>query len=68
MSSRVNDALLQRIRAEFLEMPGLRLTQQQAERLWQLDAPTSTVVFDLLTGSRFLRRTDDGAFVLRRAN
>src|SRR4029079_7758828 len=31
------DALLNRIRGEFLEMPGLRLTCEQAQRLYGLD-------------------------------
>jgi len=31
------DALLKRIRGEFLEMPGLRLTCEQAQRLYGLD-------------------------------
>ena len=30
--------LLMRIKAEFLEMPGLQLTPLQAQRLWGLDA------------------------------
>ena len=29
--------VLQRIRAEFREMPGLKLTAAQATRLWHLD-------------------------------
>ena len=31
------EALVQRVRGEFREMPGLRLTFAQACRLWQLD-------------------------------
>jgi hypothetical protein len=30
--------LTRRIRAEYLEMPGLRLTERQARRIWNLDA------------------------------
>ena len=29
--------VVRRVRGEFLEMPGLRLTAQQARRLWRLD-------------------------------
>jgi hypothetical protein len=36
-SAVVDDALIQRVYGEFLEMPGLRLTCQQAQRLWGLD-------------------------------
>jgi hypothetical protein len=32
--------LLRRIRAEYLEMPGLRLTAPQAQRLFGLDSET----------------------------
>ena len=28
---------VRRVRAEFLEMPGLKLTVQQAQRLWGVD-------------------------------
>ena len=31
--------LLRRIKAEYIEMPGLRLTVAQAGRLWGLDTP-----------------------------
>ena len=33
----VPDGFFQRVQGEFLEMPGLRLTQPQACRLWGLD-------------------------------
>jgi hypothetical protein len=43
--------LLQRIRAEFLEMPGLTLTVQQAARLWGLPTPQAeTLLTELLAG------------------
>jgi hypothetical protein len=57
------DALLARIRGEYREMPGLRLTLAQACRLWQLDAPTCEAVLGHLVDDRFLFRTRDGAFV-----
>jgi hypothetical protein len=54
------DEVLQRIQGEFLEMPGLRLTPAQAQRLWGLDRD----VCDALLGdARFLAQTRDGAFV-----
>jgi len=53
--------ILQRVRGEFLEMPGLRLTDAQAQRLWGLDAQTCSVVLDTLISCRFLFRTRDGA-------
>jgi hypothetical protein len=56
------DQLLRRIRAEYLEMPGLRLTPPQAKRLWGLDEYTCAQVLDSLAEAKFLRRTDDGAY------
>src|SRR5437867_4466585 len=43
------DLLLIRIRAEYREMPGLKLTLPQARRLWQLDPATyELVVLDVM--------------------
>jgi hypothetical protein len=58
---------VRRVRAEFLEMPGLKLTVSQAQRLWGVDRVTCEQVIDVLTESRFLARTRDGAVVLRAA-
>ena len=55
--------LLERIRGEFLEMPGLRLTPAQACRLWALDRPQCEVVLRLLVDGHFLRQTSDGSFI-----
>jgi hypothetical protein len=48
------DALLSRIRGEFLEMPGLRLTCQQAQRLHGLDQALCQRALDRLVGAGFL--------------
>ncbi len=61
----VNDSLIRRVRAEFLEMPGLALTLAQAQRLWSMDRRTCEVLLTSLTDSRFLHRTGRGLFVLR---
>ena len=53
-------ATANRIRGEFLEMPGLRLTIRQAERLWQLEASACAHVIEMLVQSAFLRRTSGG--------
>lgn len=55
--------LLRRVRSEFDEMPGLRLTSAQAQRLWHLDADQCDAVFAALIEERALRRTPDGAFI-----
>jgi len=43
----INDWLLL-IRAEYLEIPGLRLTKPQVERLWGLDSVTSEALLAAL--------------------
>ena len=55
-------ALLSRVRAEYLEMPGLRLTVSQAQRLCGIEERLCEMVLDLLVEERFLRRTRDGAY------
>ena len=55
--------LLHRIRSEFLEMPGLRLTPAQAARLWALDRHMSERLLDRLTTAGFLLKTREGAYV-----
>ncbi len=60
----VEDDVLRRARAEYLEMPGLRLTRAQAQRLWGLDTRTCEQLLSALTETRFLAKTRDGAFVL----
>ena len=59
----VHEALFRRIQGEFLEMPGLRLTQPQACRLWGLDRETCGTLLSHLVDAKFLTRTRDGAFV-----
>jgi hypothetical protein len=55
--------VVRRIRGEFLEMPGLRLTPQQARRLWRLDETACDAVLGALVDARFLAKTRDGAFI-----
>jgi hypothetical protein len=57
------ESLAARIRGEYGEMPGLRLTFAQACRLWQLDASTCEMLLDRLLAERFLHRTTDGAYI-----
>jgi len=54
-----------RIRAEYQEMPGLKLTLAQAQRLLGLDRQLCDVLLDELVGTGFLSHTSDGAFVRR---
>jgi Fic family protein len=55
--------MMWRIRGEFLEMPGLRLTSEQAARLWHVDVATCTAVLSRLVSDRFLIRSRSGAYV-----
>ena len=47
--------VLERVRGEFNEMPGLRLTPEQAARLWNLDARACGEVLARLVAMSFLR-------------
>ena len=51
-----------RIQGEFLEMPGLRLTFDQAQRLWGLDVATCTRVLETLVARGFLSRDAEGRY------
>ena len=69
-SSPVSDAMsdafaaaLRRAQADFLEMPGLLLTEAQAARLWCFDSALCSRVLESLVESRFLIRTRSAAFV-----
>jgi hypothetical protein len=55
--------LLRRIQGEFLEMPGLRLTEPQARRLWNLDAISCSTVVSMLLDAGFLFKTSDGSLM-----
>ena len=55
--------LLRRIQGEFLEMPGLRLTEPQARRLWNLDAISYSTVVSMLLDAGFLFKTSDGSLM-----
>lgn len=58
MPHRVRD----RIRAEYLEMPGLRLTLAQAQRLCGVEPAVCQQVFDALVEERFLSMRPNGTY------
>jgi hypothetical protein len=60
--SPLDDALLQRVYGEFLEMPGLRLTCQQAQRLWALDESACSAVLEFLVDAKFLCLSGHGMY------
>ncbi len=57
-----DDAVLRRVRGEFREMPGMRLTIEQASRLWTLDRDTCANIFHSLVATRFLEADANGRF------
>ena len=54
--------LLQRIQGEFLEMPGLRLTPEQAARLLGLEQQTCAELLKSLVVEKFLACGADGRY------
>ena len=58
------EQMLRRIQGEFLEMPGLRLTCRQAQRLWNLDQLVCESLLAALVDVRFLAECD-GVFLQR---
>jgi len=61
-TAEVQNALL-RIQMEYVEMPDLKLTARQAQRLWHLSHDVWETALAVLIGRQFLARTRDGAYV-----
>jgi hypothetical protein len=57
------ESLVARVRGEYFEMPGLRVTLAQACRLWQVDVSTCEMLFEYLVRVGFLCKTDSGFYV-----
>ena len=57
-----HNAMLTRVRAEYLEMPGLRLTLEQARRLCGVERALCQMVLDVLVDEKFLCVRADGAY------
>jgi hypothetical protein len=51
------------VQSEFAEMPGLHLSKRQAQRLWNLDAKSTDVIFSTLEASNFLRRMPNDVYM-----
>lgn len=60
-----SDTALERLRSEFLEMPGLQLTVTQAQRLCGIHPAVCLAMLDALVETRFLSLTGDGRYVRR---
>jgi CheY-like chemotaxis protein len=59
---RERTSLLRRLRTDFLELPGLRITPQEGARLWNLDVEKCTRLLDALVDEKLLVRTRDGRY------
>ena len=59
------EGVVRRVREEFMEMPGLRLTPAQATRLWGLEHETCHAVIERLVATAFLRWTPAGLVTRR---
>jgi hypothetical protein len=57
------DSLVARVRGEYCEMPGLRLTVSQACRLWHVDVSTCEMLFEQLVREGFLYKTEKSAYI-----
>ena len=58
------DGLRRRAEAEYMEMPGLKLTAAQASRLWALDVTASIRLLESMVEAGVLYRARDGAYLL----
>jgi hypothetical protein len=63
MASTSFDSLVARVRGEYVEMPGLRLTVSQACRLWHVDRSTCEMLFEQLVREGFLYKTEKSAYI-----
>jgi hypothetical protein len=61
----VPDALERRVRGEYLEMPGLRLTTAQAARLWDMDPAVCDAILTSLCDNGFLVHGQGNTFARR---
>jgi hypothetical protein len=62
MMNPVAPQIIQRVRAEYLEMPGLTLRPEQVQRLCGVDSTLCQTVLEALVESGFLSRRPDGAY------
>jgi len=53
---------IERVKAEFLEMPGLRLTANQVHRLCGIERTQCVAVLDVLVREKFLCEKRDGTY------
>jgi hypothetical protein len=64
MSTCRHQEVLERLRAEYREMPGMRLRLEQVQRLCGIEQPLCKLALEALVEAKFLRLESDGAYVL----
>ena len=57
---------LELVKAEYREMPDLRLNKAQMQRLWGFDAVICDALVDALVTAQVLRPTADGRYMTNR--
>lgn len=62
MRTRAFEQLVTRVKSEFVEMPGLRLTLDQSSRLWGLERTECEAVLHVLVHRKFLSIRADGTY------
>jgi hypothetical protein len=62
MSMSPYEQVLERIRAEYLEMPGMRLRLEQVQRLCGIERSMCKVALDSLVDAKFLCVKSDGCY------
>lgn len=63
MSTLPDERLVQRLRAEYIEMPGMKLTIEQVRRLCGIEETICRTVLESLVQTRFLFLRADGTYV-----
>jgi hypothetical protein len=59
-----HEQILERVRAEYLEMPGMRLKLEQVQRLCGIEPSLCKEALEALVDAKFLRVKSDGSYVL----
>jgi hypothetical protein len=62
MSASLPERLHERIRAEYREMPGMRLKPEQVQRLFDIERTECQMVLDSLVEAKFLWASSDGHY------
>jgi hypothetical protein len=63
MNTFLDQRVLERLRAEYLEMPGLKLRIEQVQRLCGIEQTMCRLILDALVKTRFLCLKSDGTYV-----